>query len=760
MVATGNASIDTILGDVVKAGTQELILTGEVTPATLVQAGLVSSIKEGVNYIQEALSPEQLQEVVVTATKKGQDLGNGNYLLDTGAVINDQGIVGYDAGNGFVDTGSGYLNLTSGNSYDYEIDTDGDGQITSNDLQEVVANPNVYGDVSFDLPSSGGIAFDYTNPDYLSQMDKWSDSQVVDQLQQAGFDVRVDSETGELYLEGNITSDNEAVLNYITQRNAQNFQEVNFVDYGNGVVADKSQKYTLGTDGNGNHYIIDSDETGGTRIKFIGKDDFEALGGLVSEGATEGAIEGYLSDKGILTGGNVFTGVNPFTGEATLEDPSGIQDWLTLEAGSNASSAVQVDFTKVDKTTEEVIKEQVTKQDVSDTGGGGATASTASTSAAAAITSSTSSASAAEAATAAVSSNAMTASEVAELVSAAVASGAMSAETAQAASSAANAASEGASGRAGLGETADSGITAVDSDGTVSLDLGGGGTTAQYNQAITGLLTGVQGLAGTGATGINTGAGVSGAGTGQQYGVSGTATDISDSVIKTASGTTTGTGDAGASTSTYGVSGTATDISDVVTKTIVGSGDAGITNGTGAAGAAGAAGAGGDTGLAGAAGAGGDTGLAGAAGAGGDTGLASADDLNGDKGTGTGDKSEAAGAGTIGGGTGGTGIEGDGGTGDGTKGTGKEGDGDNGVGDDGTGEGPGGDGFGFGGNGGMFGLSLQQPQLPSAPEGYSMTIPYAKPEIPTISMPQKDYNKELNDMLARLSQGLFTGNIG
>ena len=254
MVATGNASIDTILGDVVKAGTQELILTGEVTPATLVQAGLVSSIKEGVNYIQEALSPEQLQEVVVTATKKGQDLGNGNYLLDTGAVINDQGIVGYDAGNGFVDTGSGYLNLTSGNSYDYEIDTDGDGQITSNDFQEVVANPNVYGDVSFDLPSSGGIAFDYTNPDYLSQMDKWSDSQVVDQLQQAGFDVRVDSETGELYLEGNITSDNEAVLNYITQRNAQNFQEVNFVDYGNGVVADKSQKYTLGTDGNGNHY--------------------------------------------------------------------------------------------------------------------------------------------------------------------------------------------------------------------------------------------------------------------------------------------------------------------------------------------------------------------------------------------------------------------------------------------------------------------------------------------------------------------------
>jgi hypothetical protein len=60
----------------------------------------------------------------------------------------------------------------------------------------------------------------------------------------------------------------------------------------------------------------------------------------------------------------------------------------------------------------------------------------------------------------------------------------------------------------------------------------------------------------------------------------------------------------------------------------------------------------------------------------------------------------------------------------------------------------------------MFGLSIQQPQLPSAPEGYSMTIPYQKPEIPTISMPQKDYNKELNDMLARLSQGMLTGNIG
>jgi hypothetical protein len=41
-----------------------------------------------------------------------------------------------------------------------------------------------------------------------------------------------------------------------------------------------------------------------------------------------------------------------------------------------------------------------------------------------------------------------------------------------------------------------------------------------------------------------------------------------------------------------------------------------------------------------------------------------------------------------------------------------------------------------------------------------MTIPYQKPEIPTISMPQKDYNKELNDMLARLSQGMLTGNIG
>jgi hypothetical protein len=42
----------------------------------------------------------------------------------------------------------------------------------------------------------------------------------------------------------------------------------------------------------------------------------------------------------------------------------------------------------------------------------------------------------------------------------------------------------------------------------------------------------------------------------------------------------------------------------------------------------------------------------------------------------------------------------------------------------------------------MTGLSYQTPQMVDAP------------------MPQKDYDRELNEMIARLSQGMFTGNMG
>jgi len=39
-------------------------------------------------------------------------------------------------------------------------------------------------------------------------------------------------------------------------------------------------------------------------------------------------------------------------------------------------------------------------------------------------------------------------------------------------------------------------------------------------------------------------------------------------------------------------------------------------------------------------------------------------------------------------------------------------------------------------------------------------LSYQTPQIIDTPLPQKDYDRELNEMIARLSQGMFTGNMG
>ena len=719
----------------------QLVSTGDIDLEQAAIAALIAGGSEAVNQLAVASgqSADDLQEITVTATKKGTQVGDNAYMLENGTVIS---------------VGSDGSPLVLGKMSD--IDLDGDGLLSSSDLQEITVsqqqintNENIYGDVSFDLPSSGGTAFDYTNPEYLSQFDNFSDSQLKDQLQQAGFNVQTDPETGELYLEGSINSDNQAVFNYLNQRSLEDYRQTNFVDYGNGVVADKSEKYTIGTDSNGNHYIIESDEIGGTRVKFIGESEFEALGGLISQGSTNESIESYLSDKGILTGGNVFTGVNPFSGKGISED---VNDWLTLEAGVNASSAAQVDFTSLpDETKTETTTEQVvTKTQQTTDSGGGATDSSASTSAAQNITSSANSSAAAAAASSAVTNNLLTTEQITAAVNAAAASGAMSSESAAAAIAAAISASGGDSGTSGLGQPSQTGIDVQSADGTIKVDTGGGGSSSTSTATNAGMLTGDPSTEGSGsnqgsgsgaATGASAGSGDSGAtSTGSTGGgTTGSGTQTGDSSAQ-AAGSGTQTGDANASDS----SGAATSSTDASG----GGGDA-SAGGGGASGSSGeASGAGSSSGSSGGGSrAGASTGGAGNAGASTSTGSDATTGGNGSNGTGT--QNGQAGDGEVGDGVSGTGDLEGGGTGEGDKGTGDKGTGD------GTGEGEGdGDGSGLGDGLGGIGLLAGIGGGRDAPsfKPFMAGISYQPLQLPQVSLQQKDYNRELNQMIEELSR--------
>lgn len=123
LVSTGMPVVDAAI----KAGGMslltQLVTTGEVDFATAGVAALMAGGQEAFNQFQQnmadsgsELSVDDLQEITVTAQRKGTEVGDGLTQLDNGLVINNEGQI-------------------LGNMSD--LDTNSDGMLSGNDLQYV-----------------------------------------------------------------------------------------------------------------------------------------------------------------------------------------------------------------------------------------------------------------------------------------------------------------------------------------------------------------------------------------------------------------------------------------------------------------------------------------------------------------------------------------------------------------------------------------------------------------------------------------------
>ena len=142
--STTNSAVDflsqgnSIAASAIKAGGMsmltQLVTTGEVDLEQAAVAAFIAGGAEGINQLAAASgqSVDDLEEITVTATKKGTQVGDNSYMLEDGTVIS---------------VGSDGSPLVLGQMSD--IDLDGDGFLSSSDLQniEVTAQqvtPNVF----------------------------------------------------------------------------------------------------------------------------------------------------------------------------------------------------------------------------------------------------------------------------------------------------------------------------------------------------------------------------------------------------------------------------------------------------------------------------------------------------------------------------------------------------------------------------------------------------------------------------------------
>jgi hypothetical protein len=142
----------------------QMVSTGEIDVKQAGLAALMAGGSAGLSEFQASmessgaeLTSDDLQEIVVEAKRVGTDVGGGMTALEGGIVINDDGQI-------------------IGNMDD--IDLDGDGMLSSNDLQAITTPPrdlvdpnpdniNIYGDVDLSPPKNLGGAYDLSNAEYV-----------------------------------------------------------------------------------------------------------------------------------------------------------------------------------------------------------------------------------------------------------------------------------------------------------------------------------------------------------------------------------------------------------------------------------------------------------------------------------------------------------------------------------------------------------------------------------------------------------------
>ena len=349
LVSTGNSIADAAIQAGGMSMLTQLVTTGEVDIQSAAMAALVAGgmtgfqeWKAGMEAAGETVGDDVLQEVVVEAKRVGTDVGGGMTALDNGLVINEAGDI-------------------IGNMDD--LDLDGDGMLSGNDLQEITTpdrelvdpnltrDPDSYYDVDGDGQYTEGVDTDLTAPGETTNPDaftnEWADEryaglsgdQIIDQMQRDGF---TDDQINGYMEHWNATND-------------LNLQELNTASYG-AIDVNMEDKYTIGQTEEGTYYIAKVEENGEVSFTSISEDQYNDLYGEMygSADTGEGAltsgdyagVDAYIEGEGIGSTGNEFTGVDPFTGEGVLTEGDG---WITLEEGDDTSTAVPIDdFVKAD----------------------------------------------------------------------------------------------------------------------------------------------------------------------------------------------------------------------------------------------------------------------------------------------------------------------------------------------------------------------------------------------------------------------------
>ena len=515
--STTNSAVDflsqgnSIAEAAIKAGgmsmLSQLVTTGEVDFGQAATAALIAGGSQGISEFAAASgksTDQVLEEITVDAEKVGTKVGDNAYLLETGDVIS-------------VDSDGNTLILGKMS----DIDLDGDGLLSSSDLQEITVNQqqidtnqNVYGDVSLAPPGATTTPDTFTNEWADERYVGLSGDQIVNQMQADGF---TDSQINNYMEHWNATND-------------LNLQELNTASYG-AIDVNMEDPYTIGQTDEGVYYIAKTnDVTGEVSFKAINEqqynDLYDRMYGSVQVGAGAlgtgdySGVESYLQDTGLASGGTIIdSGFDADGNPIGFAGGQTVNDWLVLEAGVDPAATKVNVVSTVDPTK----TEQVT---TTDAGGSAATSQQAVTALTESLSSSSSSESAASAVTNAAASG-LSAAEIAMAVNSALSGGAISSETA----SAALAALEGIAGK---GDIADTGV--LDASGDLATDTGFSGTTVAVSTQDSGMLTGNNVNVGTGDAGTNVGASnvgtsVSGTATAQQTDATTDATKAVDWIL-------------------------------------------------------------------------------------------------------------------------------------------------------------------------------------------------------------------------------------
>ena len=260
------------------------------------------------NFLSDIGKPEAegevLEEIKVTAQRKGTQVGEGLWQLDNGTVVSDTGNVLGNMDN---------------------LDLDGDGILNANDLQDIDVNHDYVdptyeaGDSFYDkypVPDSTTNPTAFTEEWANNRYGSLSEDQTVAAMQRDGFtDEQIDA-----YLEGRY--DDIDALN------------PNIVTHAGGWVENMEQPYTLEYR-DGRHYVIMDG-----KLKAISEDAYTDLYADLENG---GDWQATMDRYGVTDGGNVFGGYDEF-GRPIYNQSATVDDWITLDGTQPPVTAPIDDF--------------------------------------------------------------------------------------------------------------------------------------------------------------------------------------------------------------------------------------------------------------------------------------------------------------------------------------------------------------------------------------------------------------------------------